>query len=123
MSHHCGSGKQLLYSTQSLFTNYQQVIPYYVSFLVIPNPCLIYIIMYVILKIYKLQQIFRPRIISDTSTSEKLYDREIKMYFYLANVGFEPTPTLTAAPSNTETTVMATTLHNNVRVYIVSSLH
>ena len=58
------------------------------------------------LKIYKLQQIFRPRIISDTSTSEKLYDREIKMYFYLAMVGFEPTPTSTAAPSNTETTVI-----------------
>ena len=28
------------------------------------------------------------------------------MYFYLAMVGFEPTPTLTAAPSNTERTVM-----------------
>ena len=28
---------------------------------------------YIILKIYKLQQIFRPRIISDASTSEKLY--------------------------------------------------
>ena len=55
---------------------------------------------------YKLQQIFRPRIISDTSTSEKLYDREIKMYFYLAMVGFEPTPDSTAAPSNTETTVI-----------------
>ena len=27
----------------------------------------------------------------------KLYDREIKMYFYLAKVGFEPTPTSTAA--------------------------
>ena len=27
------------------------------------------------------------------------------MYFYLAMVGFEPTPTSTAAPSNTETTV------------------
>ena len=25
------------------------------------------------------------------------------MYFYLAMVGFEPTPTSTAAPSNTET--------------------
>ena len=49
---------------------------------------------------------FRPRIISDTSTSEKLYDREIKMYFYLAMVRFEPTPTSTAAPSNTETTVI-----------------
>ena len=61
---------------------------------------------YIKLKIYKLQQIFRPRIISDTSTSEKLYDREIKMYFYLAMVGFEPTPTSTAAPSNTETTVI-----------------
>ena len=58
------------------------------------------------LKIYKLQQIFRPRIISDTSTSKKLYDREIKMYFYLAMVGFEPMPTSTAAPSNTETTVI-----------------
>ena len=57
----------------------------------------------IILKIYKLQQIFRPRIISDAST---LYKGEIKMYFYLAMVGFEPTPTLTAAPSNTETTVI-----------------
>ena len=28
------------------------------------------------------------------------------MYFYLAKVGFEPTPTSTAAPSNTETTVI-----------------
>ena len=28
------------------------------------------------------------------------------MYFYLATVGFEPTPTATAAPSNTETTVI-----------------
>ena len=63
---------------------------------------------YIILKIYKLQKIFRPRKISDTSTSEKLYDREIKMYFNLANVGFEPTPTSTAAPSNTETTVIPT---------------
>ena len=54
------------------------------------------------------QQIFRPRKISDTSTSEKLYDREIKMYFNLANVGFEPTPTSTAAPSNTETAVIPT---------------
>ena len=36
-------------------------------------------------------------------------DREIKMYFYLANVGFEPTPTSTAAPSNTETTVVIPT--------------
>ena len=35
---------------------------------------------YIILKIYKLQQIFRPRIISDASTSEKLYNGEIKMY-------------------------------------------
>ena len=32
--------------------------------------------------------------------------REIKMYFYLAKVGFEPTPTSTAVPSNTETTVI-----------------
>ena len=38
----------------------------------------------------------------------KLYGREIKMYFYLAKVGFEPTPTATAAPSNTETTVIPT---------------
>ena len=63
-------------------------------------------IIYYILKIYKLQQIFRPRIISDASTSEKLYNGEIKMYFYLAMVEFEPTPTSTAAPSNTETTVI-----------------
>ena len=28
------------------------------------------------------------------------------MYFYLAIVGFEPTSTSTAAPSNTETTVI-----------------
>ena len=28
------------------------------------------------------------------------------MYFYLAIVGFEPMPTSTAAPSNTETTVI-----------------
>ena len=28
------------------------------------------------------------------------------MYFYLATVGFEPTPTSIAAPSNTETTVI-----------------
>ena len=28
------------------------------------------------------------------------------MYFYLAMVGFEPTPTSTAAPSNTETAVI-----------------
>ena len=53
-----------------------------------------------------IQAIFRPRIISDTSTSEILYNGEIKMYFYLAMVGFEPTPTSTAAPSNTETTVI-----------------
>ena len=42
---------------------------------------------YIKLKIYKLQQIFRPRIITDASTSEKLYNGEIKMYFYLAMVG------------------------------------
>ena len=35
-----------------------------------------------------------------------IYNGEIKMYFYLAMVGFEPTPTATAAPSNTETTVI-----------------
>ena len=34
------------------------------------------------------------------------YDREIKMYFYLAMVGLEPTPTSTAAPSNTEKNVI-----------------
>ena len=28
------------------------------------------------------------------------------MYFYLGMVGFEPTPTSSAAPSNTETTVI-----------------
>ena len=28
------------------------------------------------------------------------------MYFYLAMVGFEPTPTSAAAPSHTETTVI-----------------
>ena len=38
----------------------------------------------------------------------KLYGREIKMYFYWAKVGFEPTPTSTATPSNTETTVIPT---------------
>ena len=38
----------------------------------------------------------------------KLYVREIKMYFYLAKVGFQPTPTSTATPSNTETTVIPT---------------
>ena len=38
----------------------------------------------------------------------KLYGREIKMYFYLAKVGFEPTPTSTAVLSNTETTVVPT---------------
>ena len=30
----------------------------------------------------------------------KLYDREIKMYFYLAKVGFEPTPTSTIYKDN-----------------------
>ena len=35
-----------------------------------------------------------------------IYNGEIKMYFYLAMVGFEPTPTSTAAHSNTETTVI-----------------
>ena len=38
----------------------------------------------------------------------KLYGREIKINFYLAKEGFEPTPTSTAAPSNTETTVIPT---------------
>ena len=30
------------------------------------------------------------------------------MYFYLVKLGFEPTPTSTAVPSNTETTVIPT---------------
>ena len=30
------------------------------------------------------------------------------MYLYMANEGFEPKPTSTAAPSNTETTVIPT---------------
>ena len=38
-----------------------------------------------------------------------IYSGEIKMYFYLAMVGFEPTPTSTAAPSNCHT-LSATTL-------------
>ena len=42
---------------------------------------------YIEFKVYKFQQIFRPRNISDTSTSEKLYDREIKMYFYFGDGG------------------------------------
>ena len=41
-----------------------------------------------------------------TSIYIYIYIGEIKMYFYLAMVGFEPTPTATAAPSNTETTVI-----------------
>ena len=63
-------------------------------------------IIYYIEDIQAPTDIFRPRIISDASTSEKLYNGEIKMYFYLGMVGFEPTPTATAAPSNTETTVI-----------------
>ena len=40
------------------------------------------------------------------------------MYFYLAKVGFEPTPTSTAAPSNTETTVIPSRpLHSLKRRY------
>ena len=35
-----------------------------------------------------------------------IYNGEIKMYFYLAMVGFKHTLTATAAPSNTETTVI-----------------
>ena len=80
--------------------------------------------LYILLKIYKLQQIFRSRIISDTSTSEKLYDREIKMYFYLANVGFEPMPTSTAAPSNTETTAIHISLYiYEIVIYIDKHIH
>ena len=37
------------------------------------------------------------------------------MYFYLAMVGFEPTPISTAAPSNTETTVIPSRPLHNVR--------
>ena len=47
---------------------------------------------------------------------KKIYNGEIKMYFYLAMVGFEPTPTLTAAPSNTETTVIPS--RPNINIYI-----
>ena len=47
--------------------------------------------------------------------TNKLYDREIKMYFYFAKVGFEPTPTSTAAPSNTETTVIPTRLLRSLK--------
>ena len=40
------------------------------------------------------------------------------MYFYLTMVGFEPTPTATAAPSNTETTVIPSRpLHSLKRSY------
>ena len=45
----------------------------------------------------------------------KLYDRKIKLYFYLAKVGFEPTPTSTAPPSNTETTVIPTLLLRSLK--------
>ena len=34
----------------------------------------------------------------------RVHHGEIKMYIDLVMVGFEPTPTTTAAPSNTETT-------------------
>ena len=41
------------------------------------------------------------------------------MYFYLAMVGFEPTPTATAAPSNTETTVIPSRpLRSYMYIYI-----
>ena len=38
------------------------------------------------------------------------------MYFYLAMVGFEPTPTATAAPSNTETTVIPSRPYIYIRI-------
>ena len=41
------------------------------------------------------------------------------MYFYSAMVGFEPTPTATAAPSNTETTVIPSRpLRSDIYIYI-----
>ena len=40
------------------------------------------------------------------------------MYFYLAMVGFEPTPTSTAAPSNTETTVIPSRPLRSLYIYI-----
>ena len=48
------------------------------------------------------------------------------MYFYLAMVGFEPTPTSTAAPSNTETTVIPSqplhSLKKELYIYIYISI-
>ena len=43
------------------------------------------------------------------------------MYFYLAMVGFEPTPTSTAAPSNTETTVIYIYIHE-CRLKVIMAL-
>ena len=40
------------------------------------------------------------------------------MYFYLAMGGFEPTLTLTAAPSNTETTVIPSRPLRSLYIYI-----
>ena len=45
------------------------------------------------------------------------------MYFYLAMVGFEPTPTSTAAPSNTETTVIPSRPYICIYTYMVGLNH
>ena len=46
------------------------------------------------------------------------------MYFYLAMVGFEPTPTSTAAPSNTETTVIPSRpLRSLKKVVIIAEVY
>ena len=46
------------------------------------------------------------------------------MYFYLAMVGFEPTLTSTAAPSNTETTVIPSRPHISPYIYtLVCGFH
>ena len=54
--------------------------------------------------IYYIKDIQAPTDIPAKDHFSYIYNGEIKMYFYLAMVGFEPTPT--AAPSNTETTVI-----------------
>ena len=45
------------------------------------------------------------------------------MYFYLAMVGFEPTPTTTAAPSNTETTVIPSRPLRSLDVLLLFYIH
>ena len=44
------------------------------------------------------------------------------MYFYLAMVGFEPTPTSTAAPSNTETTVTPSATKLLIKGFIMAEV-